>query len=405
MDLNNGVYAAELWNPATGTWRTLAAEQATRQYHSTALLLPDGRVLSAGGGICGNATRSATSPRTRRSLVRRICTSRTVGRARAAPGDRRRARHHLHATNFQIDTPDAASIRKVALVRLGAVTHSVNMEQRYVPLSFTAGTGALTATAPANADIAPPGVYMLFIIDANGVPSIAKMVTVAPPDTTPPTAPTGLSATAAGATQANLSWTASSDNVGITEYRVERCAGAGCTNFAQVGTPTGTSFSDAGLAPSTDYRYRVRAADAATNLSPYSAIATATTAARHDAADGADRAERDGGRRHPGQPQLDGLERQRRRDGIPSGALRGSGLHELRPGRDPDRHLVQRRRPRPVDRLPLSGARRRRRHQPEPLLGDRHRDHSGLDSRRRLSGSDPRGLACGLLATGGAVRD
>src|SRR3954452_1568619 len=53
VDLNNGVYAAERWNPATGTWKTLAAEDVTRQYHSTALLLPDGRVLSAGGGICG----------------------------------------------------------------------------------------------------------------------------------------------------------------------------------------------------------------------------------------------------------------------------------------------------------------------------------------------------------------
>ena len=52
MDLNNGVYTAEQWNPATGNWKTLAAEQVTRQYHSTALLLPDGRVLSAGGGIC-----------------------------------------------------------------------------------------------------------------------------------------------------------------------------------------------------------------------------------------------------------------------------------------------------------------------------------------------------------------
>ncbi len=93
------------------------------------------------------------------------------------------------ATNFQIDTPDAASIRKVALVRLGAVTHSVNMEQRYVPLSFTAGAGALTATAPANADIAPPGVYMLFTVDANGVPSIAKMVTVGGADPPPPPPP------------------------------------------------------------------------------------------------------------------------------------------------------------------------------------------------------------------------
>ena len=58
------------------------------------------------------------------------------------------------------------------------MTHSVNMEQRYVPLSFTAGAGALTATAPRDANIAPPGVYMLIAVDANGVPSVAKMVTV-----------------------------------------------------------------------------------------------------------------------------------------------------------------------------------------------------------------------------------
>ena len=53
VDLNNGVYTAELWNPATGRLEDAGAEQVTRQYHSTALLLPDGRVLSAGGGICG----------------------------------------------------------------------------------------------------------------------------------------------------------------------------------------------------------------------------------------------------------------------------------------------------------------------------------------------------------------
>ena len=63
------------------------------------------------------------------------------------------------------------------------------MEQRYVPLSFTAGTGGLTATAPANANIAPPGVYMLFIIDANGVPSVAKMVTLGGADPPPPPPP------------------------------------------------------------------------------------------------------------------------------------------------------------------------------------------------------------------------
>src|SRR6267378_1798644 len=68
-----------------------------------------------------------------------------------------------------------------------------------------------------------------------------------PPDTTAPSAPTGLGATAASATQVNLSWTASTDNVGVTGYRVERCQGAACSTFAQVATPTATSFSDTGL--------------------------------------------------------------------------------------------------------------------------------------------------------------
>ena len=79
---------------------------------------------------------------------------------------------------FSISTPDAASITKMALVRLGAVTHSVNMEQRYIPLSFNANGGTLTATTPANANIAPPGVYMLFVINSDGVPSVAKMMWV-----------------------------------------------------------------------------------------------------------------------------------------------------------------------------------------------------------------------------------
>jgi hypothetical protein len=83
-----------------------------------------------------------------------------------------------YSAPFAISTPNAASISKVALVRLGAVTHSVNMEQRYVPLSFSANGGTLNATAPPNANIAPPGVYMLFVINTDGVPSVARMVRV-----------------------------------------------------------------------------------------------------------------------------------------------------------------------------------------------------------------------------------
>jgi chitodextrinase len=95
-------------------------------------------------------------------------------------------------------------------------------------------------------------------------------------DTTPPTAPSNLVATAAS-TQINLSWAASTDNVGVTSYLIERCQGAGCSNFTQVATSTTTTFSDRGLAASTSYSYQVRAMDGAGNLSPYSNVATAVT--------------------------------------------------------------------------------------------------------------------------------
>jgi predicted phage tail protein len=94
------------------------------------------------------------------------------------------------------------------------------------------------------------------------------------------TAPTGLTATTASPVQINLSWTASTETGGtISKYLVERCLGAGCTSFAQVGTSTTISFNDTALLGSTSYTYRVRATDAANNLSPYSATATATTSA------------------------------------------------------------------------------------------------------------------------------
>ena len=106
----------------------------------------------------------------------------------------------------------------------------------------------------------------------------------APPDTSPPSDPASLVATASGGTQINLSWTGSTDNVAVTGYRVERCQGAACTNFAEIAAPagTGTSFSNTGLSAGTTYRYRVRAQDAVPNFSGYSNIATATTSTASD---------------------------------------------------------------------------------------------------------------------------
>src|SRR5882762_6917846 len=100
---------------------------------------------------------------------------------------------------------------------------------------------------------------------------------VAPPDTTPPTAPTNLAATTFSNTQINLTWTASTDDVGVTGYLLERCQGAACSNFAQIAAPLVANFSDTGLTASTSYSYRLRAVDSAGNASPYSNVASATT--------------------------------------------------------------------------------------------------------------------------------
>src|SRR4051794_29712398 len=224
VDLNAGVYPAEQWNPLTGQWKTLAAMQVTRQYHSTALLLPDGRVLSAGGGICGTCDQvgylgknaEIYSPPYLFQADGTLAPRPTIDAAPAST---------TYGAAMTIATPSPASIRKVALVRLGAVTHSDNMEQRYVPLAFTAGATSLTATAPSNANVAPPGFYMLFVVDANGVPSVASMVSVqgnAPPSVTL-TQPANGSSFAAPAT-VNLAATASDPDGTIA--RVEFFNGA-----------------------------------------------------------------------------------------------------------------------------------------------------------------------------------
>ena len=117
-----------------------------------------------------------------------------------------------------------------------------------------------------------------------------------------------MKATATSPTQINLSWTAATDNVAVTGYRVERCQGAGCAVFTEIAQPPGTTFSDAGRTASTSYSYRVRAIDAAGNLGPYSATATThhTSPDRHPAPDSTDQLEGDRDEPDAGQPLVDG---------------------------------------------------------------------------------------------------
>jgi chitodextrinase len=140
--------------------------------------------------------------------------------------------------------------------------------------------GTATATTFANTGLTPVTSYRYRVraVDAAGnLSGYSNVATATTPDTQAPTAPSNLTATAVSSSQINLTWTASTDNVGVTGYRVERCQGASCTNFTQVGTPTATSFSSTGLTANRVYRFRVRAVDAAGNLSPFSNIASART--------------------------------------------------------------------------------------------------------------------------------
>ena len=142
--------------------------------------------------------------------------------------------------------------------------------------------GTPTTTSFASTGLAAGTSYRFRVRAADAAGNLSAysdiLTTATLPDTSAPSAPSGLTASPAGSSQINLSWTASTDDVGVTGYRVERCQGTGCTDFTQVGAPTATTFNDTGLSASTTYRYRVRAADQAGNLSSYSGIADATTA-------------------------------------------------------------------------------------------------------------------------------
>jgi hypothetical protein len=107
----------------------------------------------------------------------------------------------------------------------------------------------------------------------------ARTMGAPPPDTEPPSAPGVLSATAFGASQIDLSWQPATDNVGVAQYRIERCQSTSCTSFAEIASTAATSYSDSGLSASSDYSYRVRAEDAVPNLGAYSNEASATTSA------------------------------------------------------------------------------------------------------------------------------
>jgi hypothetical protein len=180
VDLNHAATAAELWNPATGQWTGLASASRIRQYHSTAILLPDGRVMTGGGGVCGRCmTVGYLEKNVEYYTPPYLYEKDGSGDLAARPVIATAPAGVSINTNFTITSPQAAGVKKVALIGLGDVTHAVDQGQRYIPLKFTTSGTTMTVTGPPNGGVAPPGYYMLFVVDAAGVPSVAKIVQVA----------------------------------------------------------------------------------------------------------------------------------------------------------------------------------------------------------------------------------
>ena len=182
-DLRQGepVHIAELWNPATGQWTELAAEQVDRCYHATAVLLPDATVLSAGGGDyrpVNGVDVENDAPDTHRD-------AQIFSPPYLFNGPRPKITSAPDAVNygetFQIGTSQPNDIGKLSWVRLSSVTHAFNGNQRINFLQFEVGTGSLKITAPKSANVCPPGHYMLFILNQQGVPSVAKIIQMKSP--------------------------------------------------------------------------------------------------------------------------------------------------------------------------------------------------------------------------------
>ena len=247
--------SVDAYNPATNTWTPRASMSTPRWLHSVGVI--DGILYAVGGGaadgIIDLATMEAYNPTTNTwSAEASLSTPRqglgvgAVNRTLYAVGGW--SASGSYATVEAYTPPDE-------IIWSSSNTSVATITQSGVAFGASVGQTSITATSG----------------------SISGSTSLMVVDTVPPSVPTGLTGSDVSKTQINLAWTASTDNVGVAGYKIERCAGSKCTNFVQVGTSATTSFSNTGLAERTTYKYRVRAYDAAGNNSGYSNIVAATT--------------------------------------------------------------------------------------------------------------------------------
>ncbi|KAL2065154.1 hypothetical protein VTL71DRAFT_4295 [Oculimacula yallundae] len=180
----DGILFPELFNPATKTWTTLAAEAVPRNYHSISILLPDGTVFSGGGGLCyvkGGVGSKTTGCEKSVDHADGQVFSPPYLFAKDGSLAARPVIAKISGTNVKVGGTLQVSVTggaKLVLVRMGSVTHSINTDQRRIPLDAKVAGDVYTATLPNDSGILIPGHYYLFAISATGVPSMAKTVKI-----------------------------------------------------------------------------------------------------------------------------------------------------------------------------------------------------------------------------------
>ena len=231
-DLTSGqpVREAELWDPATERWTVLAAESVDRCYHSTAILLPDATVLSAGGGEFDIGNHTPNPPKDTH-LNAQIFRPPYLFRG-ARPEITAAPTTISYGETFVVETAAPEEIGNVTMVRLASVTHTDNMNQRINFLAFEVSAGGVRVTSPGRPAICPPGHYMLFALNRAGVPSLARIIHIAVPRVAPATR---LSALAPSATVAASAFTLEDADRAVREAASGTHAAIGLTSKCPYG--------------------------------------------------------------------------------------------------------------------------------------------------------------------------
>ena len=243
---------AESYDSATNSWTRLADPAKPRMYHSISLLLPDGRILSAGGGRLAPATDQLNAQYYSPPYLFKGPRP-TISSAPSTIG---------YNATLDLVSPEAASISKVSLVNLGSVTHTADWNQHFTELSFTRNGNTLTINTPASANIAPENYYMLFIVNSDGVPSVAKIVKLGLPDTTAPTI-SGVTSTNISSNAATITWTTNEAADSQIMFGTNPSYGQQTTLDTTLSLNHSQVLS--GLSPNTTYYYQVISRDGSGN--------------------------------------------------------------------------------------------------------------------------------------------